>query len=296
MNDWFHELPVPWMALLVFGITYLLALGIHAGVATLARTGRAKSFKSVSPGMLPPLGIIFGLFVAFTAAQVWSDNDRASAAVSHEASALRTAFVFAASFPGEPEAKLHDLIKTFVHETATVEWPMMAHRTAPLNVTPRPLQEALQFTLALPATNPGQQTAQREIISALEAALDARRQRIIVSLTEVNAVKWACLYLQALCALLAIAFVHCDDRLSSLLAMGLFATGVSASVLLIAAHDRPFVGEVAVTPMPLLQIISDPSTLPRVSMKVDVPPTLLARADEVIEGRPDLAGAADHFR
>ena len=30
MNDWFHELPVLWMALLVFGITYLLALGIHA--------------------------------------------------------------------------------------------------------------------------------------------------------------------------------------------------------------------------------------------------------------------------
>ena len=68
MNDWFHELPVPWMALLVFGITYLLALGIHVGVAPLVRSRRAKSFKSVSPGMLPPLGIIFGLFVAFIAA------------------------------------------------------------------------------------------------------------------------------------------------------------------------------------------------------------------------------------
>ena len=68
MNDWFHELPVPWMAMLVFSITYLLALGIHAGIAALARSGRAKSFKSVSPGMLPPLGIIFGLFVAFIAA------------------------------------------------------------------------------------------------------------------------------------------------------------------------------------------------------------------------------------
>ena len=87
MNDWFHELPVLWMALLVFGITYLLALGIHAGVAALARSGRAKSFKSVSPGMLPPLGIIFGLFVAFTAAQVWSDNDRASSAVRDRSTA-----------------------------------------------------------------------------------------------------------------------------------------------------------------------------------------------------------------
>ena len=77
---------------------------------------------------------------------------------------------------------------------------------------------------------------------------------------EVNAVKWSCLYLQAICALLAIAFVHSDNRLASLLAMGLFATGVSASVLLIAAHDRPFVGQVAVTPKPLLQIVSDSLT------------------------------------
>src|SRR5215467_1989120 len=32
MDDWFHELPVAWMALFVYGLTYLLALVIHAGV------------------------------------------------------------------------------------------------------------------------------------------------------------------------------------------------------------------------------------------------------------------------
>ena len=200
MSDWIHELPVPWMALLVFGFTYMLTLVIHAGVAAVARSGRAKSFKAVSPGMLPPLGIIFGLFVVFTAAQVWSDNDRASAAVSHEVSALRTVLVLAASFPGEPEAKLHDLIRTYAHETATMEWPKMAHRTASLHVTPRPIQETLQLVLSLRINNPGQQAAQREITSALAAALDARRQRIIVSGAEVNAVKWSCLFLQAVCA------------------------------------------------------------------------------------------------
>src|SRR6266480_5791339 len=136
MNDWLHNLPVLWMALVIFGFTYLVSGMIYATVIVLAAGKRARSFKAVSPGMLPPLGIIFGLFVAFTAAQVWSDNDRAGAAVSHEASTSRTALVLAASFPGEPETKLHDLIRTYAHETATVEWPMMAHRTASLNVTP----------------------------------------------------------------------------------------------------------------------------------------------------------------
>ena len=106
----------------------------------------------------------------------------------------------------------------------------------------------------------GQQTAQHEIASALETALDARRQRIIVSRSEVNFVKWSCLYLQAACALLAIAVVHSDNRLASTIAMGLYATGIAASVLLIVAHDRPFTGQISVTPEPLLQVMPDAPT------------------------------------
>jgi hypothetical protein len=68
MSDWLHALPVAWMALAVFGATYLVAAGIFVVVNRLAAGGRARSFKAVSPGMLPPLGIVFGLFVAFVAA------------------------------------------------------------------------------------------------------------------------------------------------------------------------------------------------------------------------------------
>src|SRR5216684_7753701 len=132
MSDWIHNLPVPLMALAIFAFTYLLAAAIFAAVAALATGERAKSFQAISPGMLPVLGIIFGLFVAFTAAQVWSDNDRASAAVSREASALRSAMILAADFPGEPETRLRSLIRGYVEEAATVEWPMMARQTASL--------------------------------------------------------------------------------------------------------------------------------------------------------------------
>jgi len=36
----------------------------------------------VSPGLLSPIGVIFGLLVAFTAAQVWNDTERATTAVA----------------------------------------------------------------------------------------------------------------------------------------------------------------------------------------------------------------------
>ena len=255
MSDWLHNLPVLWMALVILGFTYLLAMAIFAAVTALATGERAASFKAISPGLLPPLGIIFGLFVAFIAAQVWGDNDRAGAAVSREASSLRAVMMLAAGLPAEQEGRLRDLIRGYIEQTAKVEWPMMARQTATLRAAPAALAEALQLVVSLTSQGSGQQTAQREIIAALGSALDARRQRIIISQAEVNPVKWWCLYLQAICELIAIAAIHCGNRLASGISMGLFATGVAASVLLIAAHDRPFTGQISVGPEPLLQIM-----------------------------------------
>jgi hypothetical protein len=257
MSDWIHDLPLGWTALLIFGLTYLSAAAVYAVVAALSVGERARAFKAVSPGMLPPLGIIFGLFVAFTAAQVWNDNERASAAVNSEARALRAVQVLSATFPGEPEAQLRNLIHRYIEEASSREWPMMAHRTATLQEISSALAEALQVTLSLSPGTPGQQIAQREITAALGNAADARRQRILISQYQVNWIKWSTLLLQALCALVAIAMVHADNRLASLTTLGLFATGIAASVVIIVAHDRPFIGQLAIGPEPLLQVIPE---------------------------------------
>ena len=56
-------------------------------VTRLAVNERAQAFKSVSPGMLPPLGILFALLVGFIAVEVWNNYDKAKVAVATEASA-----------------------------------------------------------------------------------------------------------------------------------------------------------------------------------------------------------------
>jgi hypothetical protein len=216
---------------------------------------RARSHKAVSPGLLPPLGILFALFIAFTATQVWSDNDKASSFVDSEASALRAVVILAAAFPGEPETHLRNLIRSHVADAAAQEWPMMAHRTATLRVIPYSLAEALRVTLSLAPSSQGQKIAQREITTSLQNALDARRQRIILSESKVGGVKWLCLSLQAVCTLIAIAMVHSDNRLTSAITMSLYGIGVAASLLLILAYDRPFTGELAIRPDPLLQVM-----------------------------------------
>ena len=49
--------------------------------------------------------------------------------------------------------------------------------------------------------------------------------------------------------------VHIDNPRASAIAMAIYAAGIAVSVLLIAAHDSPFAGEISVGPEPLLQLL-----------------------------------------
>jgi hypothetical protein len=217
---------------------------------------RARTFKALSPGMLPPLGIIFGLLVGFTAAQVWSDFEKAKVAVATEASALRSVILLAQKFPNEQGAQLRVLIGEHIETAINQEWPEMARQHATLSAVPAKLVEVLNTTLSLTPEDEGQKLAQREIVSSIERALDARRQRIIISQSTVSGIKWAGLLLQALCTLVAISLVHSDNRTTCAIALTLFATGVAASVLLIECYNRPFTGQISIGPELLQQVIA----------------------------------------
>jgi hypothetical protein len=99
MSDWLLNLPVLWIAVVVFAATYLLAAIVYLVVTSLAVDDRARAFKAVSPGMLPPLGILFALLVGFIAVEVWNNFDKAKLAVASEASALRAVVLLAGTFP-----------------------------------------------------------------------------------------------------------------------------------------------------------------------------------------------------
>ena len=254
MSDWFQTLPIWQMGVVVFAMTYLVAGGIVIIITALAKGERARMFKQISAGLLSPLGILFGLMVVFCIGEVLSNFQRANVEVDREASAIRMVVLLAAGFPGEPEKDIRAFVRRHVDEAVSVEWPAMAKQSVSLRVPAPGLTEALQFASSLTIKGEEQVTVQREIIAGLENAMDARRQRIILSQSSVNWLKWACLVVQAGCMMIAIAFVHCDNRATAMIATLIFATGAAVSVLLIASHDRPFTGEISVKPDVLLQV------------------------------------------
>jgi Protein of unknown function (DUF4239) len=251
---WLHDLSVFWLAAFVFGVAVLVTAAVYAVVISLATGERGRAFASVSPGLLPPMGIIFALLVGFLAAQVWSSGERAAAAVTEEASSLRSIVLLSPEFPGPPEAQMRSLIHRHVEDAVTKEWPQMAERGATLSAVPQPLADLEALALRLRPDSPGQTIAQQEIVKSLEQALDARRQRIIESQSSVNGAKWGAVISLAILTLLAIAFVHSGNRRTAAIAMALFTSAASVAIVMIAAQERPFAGHFAVTSTPLQQV------------------------------------------
>jgi hypothetical protein len=245
------------MALIIFVVTYLITGGVYLVVTKLAETEWARAFKAVSPGMLPPLGILFALLVGFIAVEVWGNFDKAKAAVASEASALRAVVLLAGTFPEDQKTRIYALINSHIDVAVNQEWPEMGHQQATLSPLPTALLEALHDALALKPADDSQRTAQPEMIRALHTALEARRQRIVISESSVGPVKWVAIVLQGFCTLVAIAMVHSDNRRACAMTLILFATGIALSLLLIAAYSRPFHGGgYSVSPELLRQVIA----------------------------------------
>ena len=260
MPDWLHGLPVFWLAAFVFGVAVLVTAAVYATVISLSTGERGRAFMSISPGLLPPMGIVFALLVGFLAAQVWSSGDSAATAVSQEASSLRAVVLLSSKFPGEAEAQVHSLVHRHIEDAVTTEWPQMAEQGATLSAVSQPLADLQAMALDLRPETPGQTIAQQEIVKSVEQALDARRQRVIVSESTVNGAKWGAVVTLAVLTLFAIAFVHSGNRRAAAIAMALFAFAAAAAIFMIAAQERPFAGYFSVSPTPLEQV--EP-TLPR---------------------------------
>jgi len=152
MSDWLHNLPLVWMAIFVFGCTFLVTAAICWIVTLLAVGERVPSFKAVSPGILPPLGIIFGLLPRRRSGATINSKFN----VGPQGPALRAVVILASRFPADGETRLRTLIREYIGETTAKDWPMMANRTANLRVIPQKLAEALQLALTLEPNNEGQ--------------------------------------------------------------------------------------------------------------------------------------------
>lgn len=134
----------------------------------------------------------------------------------------------------------------------------MASGRATINELPQPLVAALGSILAINPDHAGHRLAQERVVEAIQKALEARRQRILLSRTSVGAVKWLALTVLAGLLLATIAMIHVDRVVTMVVTLAIFATAAGFRILQILAYDRPFAaGGIQVSPAPLREVLSE---------------------------------------
>ena len=116
MVDWLHSLSMVSLVLVVCAATAIVTLAIFVTVTRLAAAGQSDALAAVSPGLLPPMALVFGLLVGFLAAEVWSNNSSAEEAVDQEASALRSVDLLDGDFPAADQRRMDLLIREYIEQ------------------------------------------------------------------------------------------------------------------------------------------------------------------------------------
>ncbi len=83
----------------------------------------------------------------------------------------------------------------------------------------------------------------------------ARLQREMIARGGVSTAQWLAMILIALGAMTMIAVAHNHENGLQITTLTVYAVGVSSAFFVLLAHDRPFVGYLAVEPIPIEQAV-----------------------------------------
>jgi hypothetical protein len=247
------------IALVALAASYLVVAVILFVSAVLAPRRIADHLRATTPVMLTPLSVIIGLLIAFLAARVWGNLDRANGYVAQEVSSVREAVLLVNTLPADTRSALRSSIAAYLRFVEEQDWPSMASGRATLSQIPPSLEGGLRTVLAFEPTTPGERIAQEHIVDAFDRVLEGRRNRILLSQGIISPIQWLVVIVLDVLLLITIAMVHIERRCTAAINMVILATGIAVCLTLLLVHDRPFVaGGYTVQPVALREIkISD---------------------------------------
>ena len=254
---WIEAQSTTVIALLVFSACYMLTAAIFCSATILSRRAVAGDLKAVAP-VLTPLGIILALLIGFLAARVWTNLDRANQYVGQEAGALRETILLTNALPTDVRTGVRQAVKKHLDFIESQEWPAMASGRANLQSIAVGLAEAMTELLSFTPVQANQQLAQQRALVAIEQALEARRNRVLLSQAEIAPIQWIVIIVLAVLILITLAMVLIEHRLARAITMFIYSTAIAVCLVLLMAYDRPFgVGGFLVRPTVLRDIMPD---------------------------------------
>ena len=241
---------------IAIGGAVLLALFVVVAVRlAVARSGFAHGEPlPIKDAIMSASNTIFSLMVAFSAAGIWNDTLQARTAVQREAHALQNVTALADGLPATLRTMVRQGVTAYVKRVVELDWPAMSHKA---DVDDKAFHESDRVLVSLiDQISQEQSTALTgPLLSQLFEARSAELSRVTLATSGVSPSQWFALVLLAICVLVSTALVHNHHLGIQVLTMAIYAVAAGAAFALLLAHARPFIGEVSITPKPLLDLL-----------------------------------------
>ena len=230
-----------------YGYAFIALVGTFAAVATIQwfiQRSRwapwACSLQGVAPPFINIIGVLFSLTLAFLANDTWSAHDRSLRAVYKEADSLHSIAALSETLPLPLKARLREALVGYALASAD-EWPLLAQRA-----------DALLILLASSEVGKAAgENVQSLMLRKASEIRDERDQRVALSQTHVNPLKWLGMAFLGLLTLLSIAVVHVERPRAAFISILLFALAAAPTAAIVLIQGNPFQQPSDVSPAPI---------------------------------------------
>jgi len=196
--------------------------------------------------MVQAILVFYALAIALVAVSTWEEHSALSDRTSHEAVTIATLYRQSLLYPDDVRDELQQELVDYTRYIIDVSWPAQARGDVPDGGAS--LITDIQATLgSYEPTTAGMEAVHAQALDTWRDLIELRRLRLDAVGGHLSAAMWAFILVGAAIALgSSYLFVVADTRVHLIL-VGLLATIIGMVVILIAAYDSPFVGDLAVT-------------------------------------------------
>ncbi|MBT2452465.1 DUF4239 domain-containing protein [Streptomyces sp. ISL-43] len=209
--------------------------------------GEHNEMVGVALGMF---GAIYGIILAFVVVTLWTQLENTQNVVASEATDLALVVRSAEVFPPAERARVDRAVGDYVHAVVEVQWPLMREGRPSYEATADQTHAMYTALQAYEPVGVRSETFYGEAAGRLNDIAAQRRARVTMAETSLPVLLQVLVYGGAL-VILPLTFLF---GLRSLKMQLLFVSAVAGligfSLLLVMALDRPFAGDLSVSPAP----------------------------------------------
>ncbi|HEY9103242.1 DUF4239 domain-containing protein [Chitinimonas sp.] len=242
-----------WMALIIVGVTLSVALLGYAITSRFRLVLMDPEQRAMMIAMMSIVTTINSLIVAFAAISVWEAYNAADRTVTEEAACAGELARDLAAFRSPAADITGRALQVYMQMVVRKEWPVMQQQSKQDEETARHFEAMFDAANDIAPTDARQSALLTEVLARTNEMVKYRQQRVLTLETSMPGTLWGVtLALSGLSFLLLYAL---PPTRFHILLVGTWGTTLGLVFFFIMAVDRPFAGEVSVSPTPFVRTI-----------------------------------------